>query len=202
MILIRRAKLLNLFYCKLHGCIPSAAIGTNGKNNFDVNAICGLADDNAADNCTVADDSDITGAEMRNREKDFCDPTQYTLESWNYAVSGNGRLKVNVPFHLQVSSLNPMDFPQMDRVFVKLIATKSEGGEDSTIRLPSLPWKDIYKFKSNFMGHFMRSWYDVEVEGQLLNEQCLQNLVSLTCVINIPLQYGKHDPVNKMMMLN
>ncbi|XP_071082451.1 protein FAM185A-like [Haliotis cracherodii] len=68
------------------------------------------------------------------------------IEKWIYEVDPFGKLDINVPFDVEISTLNPQEYPEMNKALITIL-TKEDGQNDK-----ARSFADIYNLKIDLCG--------------------------------------------------
>lgn len=104
------------------------------------------------------------------------------LEQWCCGVGHFGKLKLNLPFDTQVSSLNPQLYPDMDKVIIKMLYTGEE--------IPSQD--DLHEFLSGLtkMYELKFDTHDsVRPEEIVVDGRFKAARLPIICQCNIPIKF-------------
>ncbi|GAB1599816.1 protein FAM185A [Argonauta hians] len=119
-----------------------------------------------------------------NNNLDYCPQGITAIEMWGHETDPFGNIDVDVPFHTLIRPLNPIKYPEMNRVFVRLLVPVSEEESNKTSFNSNLSrWSEIYELNSTIEGDkvFVKGYIPKDIFGDSLPE--------MTCLIEIPIKF-------------
>lgn len=93
---------------------------------------------------------------------------------------------MEVPFHVLIRPLDPVHYPEMNRVFIKLLVPVSNESANKASFVSNLSrWSDIYELNSTIEED------NVIVKGHIPKDIFGDSLPEMTCLIEVPIKFSK-----------
>ncbi|XP_067685127.1 protein FAM185A-like [Haliotis asinina] len=97
------------------------------------------------------------------------------IEKWIYEVEPFGKLDINVPFDVEISTLNPQEYPEMNKALITIL-TKEDGQNDK-----ARSFADIYNLKIDLCSDKKNLTVTTDMADGIV--------LPVTCSIKLPLKF-------------
>ncbi|CAI9720264.1 Hypothetical predicted protein [Octopus vulgaris] len=106
------------------------------------------------------------------------------IQMWGHETDSFGNIDVEVPFHVLIRPLDPVQYPEMNRVFIKLLVPFSNDSANKESFVSNLSrWSDIYELNSTTEED------KVIVKGHIPKDIFGDSLPEMTCLIEVPIKF-------------